>query len=421
MGVFRLACTNAFAWPADPRTFLLFEIEDDIEFRGSSVEQAIRNRVRLTFAGSSGADMDSMSFYTTWLDAATVKIWPQAHWDGFVDALVIHLASRCSATDPDDLDAIIGLAVPPTSARVFGRRDDDPELDCVVNQVKVHVSSTHQVAQGTPAEISSGEGSTKRRKKSVPVDVDSDSNLFLKSLKDSKNSAMSKHALPIPCDPLNEFHNYDGKERYFLHQTMAGDSNCEHPYAQVFNYCSEAITGFVMYTLYQVTPPKVAPKLQTFSGTQKDTIKQQLTQWFYSCDAIIGIHSHACVRGALQSSSTDCDGDDPSSNSDEGKQSSQSASRKVAESTASLPPPPVTPAVPSPLAPRQSRVIKNSSKRREEYLIRWTGYGIEQDTWESAKEIDKKSPQIVTAWLQRSQEDRDYRTGSRSKRKNPST
>eukprot|EP00798_Chlamydomonas_sp_ICE-L_P020581 gene20581-biopygen29338 len=36
-----------------------------------------------------------------------------------------------------------------------------------------------------------------------------------------------------------------------------------------------------------------------------------------------------------------------------GKQSSQSASRKVAESTASLPPPPVTPAVPSPLAPRQ--------------------------------------------------------------------
>ena len=89
---------------------------------------------------------------------------------------------------------------------------------------------------------------------------------------------MSKHALPIPCDPLNEFHNYDGKERYFLHQTMAGDSNCEHPYAQVFNYCSEAITGFVMYTLYQVTPPKVAPKLQTFSGTQKDTIKQQLTQ-----------------------------------------------------------------------------------------------------------------------------------------------
>eukprot|EP00798_Chlamydomonas_sp_ICE-L_P017937 gene17937-24339_t len=104
-----------------------------------------------------------------------------------------------------------------------------------------------------------------------------------------------------------------------------------------------------------------------------------------------------------------------------GTQSSQSASRKSAESTASLPPPPVTPAVPSPLAPRQSRVIKKSSKRREEYLIRWTGYGIEQDTWESAKEIDKKSPQIVTAWLQRSQEDRDYRTGSRSKRKNPST
>eukprot|EP00798_Chlamydomonas_sp_ICE-L_P022072 gene22072-29136_t len=148
-----------------------------------------------------------------------------------------------------------------------------------------------------------------------------------------------------------------------------------------------------------------------------------------------------------------------------GTQSSQSASRKAAESTASLPPPPVTPAVPSPLAPRQvgdfglskkitelrkelrsfppdeklgdldgssklrrwrvavetSRVIKNSSKRREEYLIRWTGYGIEQDTWESAKEIDKKSPQIVTAWLQRSQKDRDYRTGSRSKRKNPST
>eukprot|EP00798_Chlamydomonas_sp_ICE-L_P001252 gene1252-biopygen14118 len=50
---------------------------------------------------------------------------------------------------------------------------------------------------------------------------------------------------------------------------------------------------------------------------------------------------------------------------------------------------------------QKSRVIKNSSKRREEYLIRWTGYGIEQDTWESAKEIDKKSPQIVTAWLQR--------------------
>jgi len=70
---------------------------------------------------------------------------------------------------------------------------------------------------------------------------------------------------------------------------------------------------------------------------------------------------------------------------------------------------------------QKSRVIKNSSKRREEYLIRWTGYGIEQDTWESAKEIDKKSPQIVTAWLQRSQKDRDYRTGSRSKRKNPST
>eukprot|EP00798_Chlamydomonas_sp_ICE-L_P011161 gene11161-biopygen12616 len=69
---------------------------------------------------------------------------------------------------------------------------------------------------------------------------------------------------------------------------------------------------------------------------------------------------------------------------------------------------------------QKSRVIKNSSKRREEYLIRWTGYGIEQDTWESAKEIDKKSPQIVTAWLQRSQKDRDYRTGSRSKRKNPS-
>eukprot|EP00798_Chlamydomonas_sp_ICE-L_P021407 gene21407-biopygen30119 len=69
---------------------------------------------------------------------------------------------------------------------------------------------------------------------------------------------------------------------------------------------------------------------------------------------------------------------------------------------------------------QKSRVIKNSSKRREEYLIRWTGYGIEQDMWESAKEIDKKSPQIVTAWLQRSQKDRDYRTGSRSKRKNPS-
>jgi len=69
---------------------------------------------------------------------------------------------------------------------------------------------------------------------------------------------------------------------------------------------------------------------------------------------------------------------------------------------------------------QKSRVIKNSSKRREEYLIRWAGYGIEQDTWESAKDIDKKSPQIVTAWLQRSQRDRDYRTGSRTKRKNPS-
>eukprot|EP00798_Chlamydomonas_sp_ICE-L_P031526 gene31526-6709_t len=56
----------------------------------------------------------------------------------------------------------------------------------------------------------------------------------------------------------------------------------------------------------------------------------------------------------------------------------------------------------------------------EEYLIRWAGYGIEQDTWESAKDIDTKSPQIVTAWLQRSQRDRDYRTGSRTKRKNPS-
>ena len=76
--------------------------------------------------------MDSMSFYTTWLDAATFRIWLQAHWDGFVDALVIHLASRCSATDPDDLDALIGLVVPPTSACVFGRRDDDPDLDCVV-------------------------------------------------------------------------------------------------------------------------------------------------------------------------------------------------------------------------------------------------------------------------------------------------
>eukprot|EP00798_Chlamydomonas_sp_ICE-L_P017219 gene17219-biopygen26116 len=69
---------------------------------------------------------------------------------------------------------------------------------------------------------------------------------------------------------------------------------------------------------------------------------------------------------------------------------------------------------------QKSRVIKNSSKRREEYLIRWAGYGIEQDTWESAKDIDEKSPQIVTAWLQRSQRDRDYRTGSRTKRKNPS-
>eukprot|EP00798_Chlamydomonas_sp_ICE-L_P004592 gene4592-14782_t len=68
----------------------------------------------------------------------------------------------------------------------------------------------------------------------------------------------------------------------------------------------------------------------------------------------------------------------------------------------------------------KSRVIKNSSKRREEYLIRWAGYGIEQDTWESAKDIDKKSPQIVTAWLQRSQRDRDYRTGFRTKPKNPS-
>eukprot|EP00798_Chlamydomonas_sp_ICE-L_P009622 gene9622-7536_t len=189
MGVFRLALTNNLSWPADPQSFLLFEIEDAIEFRGSSVEHAIRNRVRLTFAGSSGADMDSISFYTTWLDAATVRIWPQAHWDGFVDALGIHLASRCSATDPDDLDALIGLVVPPTSARVFGRRDDDPDLDCVVIQVKVHVSSTHQIAQGAPAERSSGEGSTKRRKKSVPVDVDSDSHLFLMRLKDSKNSA----------------------------------------------------------------------------------------------------------------------------------------------------------------------------------------------------------------------------------------
>eukprot|EP00798_Chlamydomonas_sp_ICE-L_P006677 gene6677-biopygen1870 len=69
---------------------------------------------------------------------------------------------------------------------------------------------------------------------------------------------------------------------------------------------------------------------------------------------------------------------------------------------------------------QKSRVIKISSKRRVEYLIRWAGYGIEQDTWESAKDIDKKSPQIVTAWLQRSQRDRDYRTGSRTKRKNPS-
>eukprot|EP00798_Chlamydomonas_sp_ICE-L_P025173 gene25173-10805_t len=58
--------------------------------------------------------------------------------------------------------------------------------------------------------------------------------------------------------------------------------------------------------------------------------------------------------------------------------------------------------------------------RDDEYLIRWAGYGIEQDTWESAKDIDKKSPQIVTAWLQRSQRYRDYRTGSRTKRKNPS-
>eukprot|EP00798_Chlamydomonas_sp_ICE-L_P019136 gene19136-25744_t len=104
-----------------------------------------------------------------------------------------------------------------------------------------------------------------------------------------------------------------------------------------------------------------------------------------------------------------------------GTQSSQTVPRKSAGSSAILPPPPVTPAVPNPSAPRQkSRVIKNSSKRREEYLIRWAGYGIEQDTWESAKDIDKKSPQIVTAWLQRSQRDRDYRTGSRTKHKNPS-
>eukprot|EP00798_Chlamydomonas_sp_ICE-L_P003588 gene3588-13673_t len=91
-----------------------------------------------------------------------------------------------------------------------------------------------------------------------------------------------------------------------------------------------------------------------------------------------------------------------------GTQSSQTVPRKSAGSSAILPPPPVTPAAPNPSAPRQ------------EYLIRWAGYGIEQDTWESAKDIDKKSPQIVTAWLQRSQRDRDYRTGSRTKRKNPS-
>ena len=44
------------------------------------------------------------------------------------------------------------------------------------------------------------------------------------------------------------------------------------------------------------------------------------------------------------------------------------------------------------------RVVKVQKKRHVEYLVQWTGFAAEHDTWESAEYIKEAAPQVVDAW-----------------------
>jgi hypothetical protein len=42
-----------------------------------------------------------------------------------------------------------------------------------------------------------------------------------------------------------------------------------------------------------------------------------------------------------------------------------------------------------------SRVVKNKKHEQKQYLVRWAGYGYDEDTWEIAKRLEKTAPDAV--------------------------
>jgi hypothetical protein len=44
------------------------------------------------------------------------------------------------------------------------------------------------------------------------------------------------------------------------------------------------------------------------------------------------------------------------------------------------------------------RIVKVHKKSNTEYLIQWTGFASEHDTWESADYIKEAAPQVVDKW-----------------------